>query len=462
MPGIIGPGPGGVDRAADAGRVIAGDDGTRWAGVSHDEIWAMVQQGDPVAASEAASFAWMKTQLLIQSIEERLSAVVSGTAADWEGAAANAARGAVSALGQWAIDGAAGARSIGQTLLDQSHEALHVRQQMPEPRTQALSAERDKFWTDPGYVFGNVLDGFSDLRALEEQAENDAQRARELMAQYEARSRGENIPRLQEMTPPPQITVDIGPAAPLADLASRRPCPALPCRWGRPEPRRRASRGSRAPHLPRPARCRSHPPRYHRAHPPQCRRADPTRLPAQYRPAQRPPPYPRCHPRRRRRPERTAPAPRPQRPPRREPRPFPRPAPPAPASLPRRHSRPSRERACRRRRCRDFLRRPARQPHPWRHDPAGLHPVSTRSPGRRPAGGMSSRATRPGPVPGRFRKHRSDRPRSGNGPRRASPNRPLARALHAPVPPRDPACTRRSQPGWARAARTGSTAGRRS
>ena len=233
MPGIIGPGPGGVDRAADAGRVIAGDDGTRWAGVSHDEIWAMVQQGDPVAASEAASFAWMKTQLLIQSIEERLSAVVSGTAADWEGAAANAARGAVSALGQWAIDGAAGARSIGQTLLDQSHEALHVRQQMPEPRTQALTAERDKFWTDPGYVFGNVLDGFSDLRALEEQAENDAQRARELMAQYEARSRGENIPRLQEMTPPPQITVDIGPAAtPPSGAGLTTPLPGAPVSVG--------------------------------------------------------------------------------------------------------------------------------------------------------------------------------------------------------------------------------------
>jgi hypothetical protein len=117
MPGIIPPGPDGVGGAADAGRVIAGDGDTRWAGLTHDEIWAMVQQGDP-AASEAASFAWMKTQLLIQSIEERLAAVVSGTVADWEGAAATASRGAVSTLGQWAIEGAAGARNIGQTLLD--------------------------------------------------------------------------------------------------------------------------------------------------------------------------------------------------------------------------------------------------------------------------------------------------------------------------------------------------------
>ncbi|QYN34360.1 hypothetical protein K1T35_39110 [Pseudonocardia sp. DSM 110487] len=212
MPGIIPPGPGGVDKAANSGQVIAEGDGNRWEGATHDEIWAMVQQGDPVAASEAASFAWMKTQLLIQSIEERLTAVVSGTAADWEGAAANAARGAVSTLGQWAIDGAAGARGIGQTLLDQSHEALHVRQHMPEPRTQALSAEWDKFWMDPGYVVENVFDGFADLRALEEQADNDARRARDLMTQYETRSRGDNIPRLQEMTPPPQVTVEIGPA----------------------------------------------------------------------------------------------------------------------------------------------------------------------------------------------------------------------------------------------------------
>ena len=112
MPGIIGPGPDGVGGAADAGRVIAGAGDTRWAGMSHDEIWAMVKQGDPVAASEDASFAWMKTQVLIQSIEERLSAVVSGTAADWEGAAATASRGAVSTLGQWAIEGAAGAQNI--------------------------------------------------------------------------------------------------------------------------------------------------------------------------------------------------------------------------------------------------------------------------------------------------------------------------------------------------------------
>jgi len=214
MPGIIGPGPGGVDKAAEAGRVIAEGGDTRWEGATHEQIWAMVQQGDPVAASEAASFAWMKTQLLIQSIEERLSAVVSGTAADWEGAAADAARGAVSTLGQWAIEGAAGARGIGQTLLDQSHEALHVRQHMPEPRTQALSAEWDRFWMDPGYVVENVFDGFSDLRTLEEQVDNDARRARDLMTQYETRSRGDNIPRLQEMTPPPQVTVEIGPAAP--------------------------------------------------------------------------------------------------------------------------------------------------------------------------------------------------------------------------------------------------------
>jgi hypothetical protein len=213
MPGIIPPGPDGVGRAADAGRVIAGGGDTRWAGISHEEIWSKVQQGDPVAASENASLAWMKTQVLIQSIEERLSAVVSGTAADWEGAAATAARGAVSTLGQWAIDGAAGAQNIGRTLLDQSHEALYVRQQMPEPRTQALSAEWDKFWNDPGYVVENALDGFSDLRSLEEQADNDAQRARELMAQYEARSLGEHIPRMQDMTPPPQVTVGIGPAA---------------------------------------------------------------------------------------------------------------------------------------------------------------------------------------------------------------------------------------------------------
>ena len=80
MPGIIGPGPGGVDRAADAGKVIAGGGDARWTGVSHEEIWAMVQQGDQVAASETASFSWMKTQVLIQSVEERLSAVVSGMA----------------------------------------------------------------------------------------------------------------------------------------------------------------------------------------------------------------------------------------------------------------------------------------------------------------------------------------------------------------------------------------------
>jgi hypothetical protein len=213
MPGIIPPGPDGVGGAADAGRVIAGEGDTRWAGLTHEELWAMVQQGDPVAASEAASFAWMKTQLLIQSIEERLAAVVSGTVADWEGAAATASLGAVSTLGQWAIEGAAGARNIGQTLLDQSHEALHVRQQMPPPRTEALSAEWDKFWKDPGYVVEHAFDGFADLRALEEQAANDAQRARELMAQYEARSRGEHIPRMQDMTPPPQVTAGIGPAA---------------------------------------------------------------------------------------------------------------------------------------------------------------------------------------------------------------------------------------------------------
>ncbi|MGH8967615.1 MAG: hypothetical protein ACRDXB_20130, partial [Actinomycetes bacterium] len=204
MPGIFAPGPEGV------GSLIQEGGDARWAGLTHEEIWALVQQGDPVAASEGASLAWMKTQVLIQDIEQRLGAVVAGTAADWDGSAAVAARGSMTRLGQWAVEGVAGAQNIGRALQEQSHEATYVRTHMPAPRTQELDAGWDRFWNGPVDVT-QVLDRLGDLHALEAQIDNDAQRARELMTQYEARSH-ELLPRMQDMTPPPEVTVGIGPA----------------------------------------------------------------------------------------------------------------------------------------------------------------------------------------------------------------------------------------------------------
>ncbi len=78
----------------------------RWDGITHQESYNAVQQGPGAAASAAAETRWSSTKDLILGVNDRITRAVSQSTSGYGGTAADAARGVISRLGQWAVDAA--------------------------------------------------------------------------------------------------------------------------------------------------------------------------------------------------------------------------------------------------------------------------------------------------------------------------------------------------------------------
>ena len=107
----------------------------RWEGFSHQEISDAVHRGPGRAVSAPAEQAWAETEALILRIDQRIAAAVAGSAAGWEGAAADATRTAVTPLGRWALDAANDAKITAGAVTAQGEQATQLRTTMPEPLT---------------------------------------------------------------------------------------------------------------------------------------------------------------------------------------------------------------------------------------------------------------------------------------------------------------------------------------
>jgi hypothetical protein len=186
----------------------------RWEGRSHQEIYDAVQQGPGAAISAAAADAWTGTAALIERIDQRITAAITGSQAGWEGSAADATRSAMTPLGQWALDAANDAKITASAVQTQAEQAQKLRADMPPPLTEQRDAEVTNALTDPTYIFH----GLDDLQAIEQQSANEAARAVDLMNQYTNNSY-ENRRNMDFWTLPPQVTVvtepaGVGPAGP--------------------------------------------------------------------------------------------------------------------------------------------------------------------------------------------------------------------------------------------------------
>ncbi len=214
----------------------------RWEGHTHQEIYDLVKPGPGAAVSKPAEDAWKAAEALILRIDERIASAMAGSAAGWQGSAADATRNAMAPLNQWALDAARNAKLTAGAVTGQGLFANYTRENMPEPQTAALEAERAKALTDPTFIFH----GLDDLQRLEEQAANDAARAVQLMNSYTDNSEG-NRQFWVPAPAPPQVTVVTDPVGPgpggpgaLGVPGPGVPAPALGTGYPRP-------RGGRCP-----------------------------------------------------------------------------------------------------------------------------------------------------------------------------------------------------------------------
>jgi hypothetical protein len=195
----------------------------RWEGLTHDEIYARVQQGPGRAASADAEAAWSTVEGTIRAIDERLTRAVKQIGAGWEGAAAARVEGGVAGLSTWALD-AAGDASLTKTgITQQAEQAGYVRTSMPPPRTAEWNETIGQVLAGEGHV-----PAVNDLGALEDRMADDRARAVELMAGY-TRSSGDNRRMMDYWTPPPQVVVDAASAGP-PTAAAAGPAPGRT--WG--------------------------------------------------------------------------------------------------------------------------------------------------------------------------------------------------------------------------------------
>ena len=82
----------------------------RWEGHTHQEIYDLVKPGPGAAVSKPAEDAWKAAEALILRIDERIASAMAGSAAGWQGSAADATRNAMAPLNQWALDAARNAK----------------------------------------------------------------------------------------------------------------------------------------------------------------------------------------------------------------------------------------------------------------------------------------------------------------------------------------------------------------
>ena len=174
----------------------------RWEGLTHEEIYARVQQGPGRVASADAEAAWGTVESTIRAVDDQLSHAVKQIGIDWQGAAADTVRGGMTVMSNWALDAAGDALLTRDGITGQADAAGHVRTAMPPPRSAALDAAVQQGLNGAGYVPRS-----DDVGALEDQIAADRARAVDLMNRYTSDS-SSNQRLMNYWTPPPSVVVE--------------------------------------------------------------------------------------------------------------------------------------------------------------------------------------------------------------------------------------------------------------
>lgn len=180
-----------------------------YSAVAHRTIYDNITRGPGAAALIEASQAWRVVAAKLRRVQEYVDQAVRGLAAAQQGAAADAATHAAMPLVPWVSEAAVVAQSLAARISDQADLFAHTRDSMPEPRVVP-----DPAWNqDPmEWAADGCIDWLPGAQTDEErarvQAQQDEQRARDLMVGYQANT-NDNLAARPHFTPAPQVVADL-------------------------------------------------------------------------------------------------------------------------------------------------------------------------------------------------------------------------------------------------------------
>lgn len=177
--------------------------------VAHETIYKHITGGPGSAEMMDRSRDWQSVAATLQEIHSVVEQAVRGIGAAQQGAAAEAATHATMALMPWLGDGVTAANGMAARVSEQAAVFAHTRDNMPPPRV----VPEVSFSQDPGtWIADHAVEWLPGIQTEHERAQvaaqQDEQRARELMSGYQGIS-NENLVVRQHFTAAPTVVADV-------------------------------------------------------------------------------------------------------------------------------------------------------------------------------------------------------------------------------------------------------------
>jgi hypothetical protein len=185
-----------------------------YSAVSHETIYHHITGGPGSAALMDASRGWQSVATKLQELQGLVDQTVRKIGAAQQGAAADAATHATMVLMPWIGDGVTAANGMAARVSEQAAFFAHTRDSMPAPR----AIPEVSFSQDPGtWMADHAVEWLPGIQTEHERAQvaaqQDEQRARELMSGYQSTS-NENLVVRQHFAAAPTVVAELADPAP--------------------------------------------------------------------------------------------------------------------------------------------------------------------------------------------------------------------------------------------------------
>lgn len=161
------------------------DEGTRWRGFSHRDLYLMLHDGPGAAASAEPSRRWAEIASTLTEIGQDLQKALDLTGSGWTGRAAGAAYSRLSPTVAWASATGTSAASMRTAVEDQANHIAKARAEMPKP--EDVPATQPDPTVAPAV---QVVQAQTDAEPAEAAASSAEERAFEVMTAYETSTSG--------------------------------------------------------------------------------------------------------------------------------------------------------------------------------------------------------------------------------------------------------------------------------
>lgn len=161
------------------------DEGTRWRGFTHRDLYLMLHDGPGAAASAEPSRRWGEIASTLTEIGQDLQKALDLTGSGWTGRAAGAAYSRLSTTVAWANVTGASAGAMRTAVEDQANHIAKARAEMPKP--EDVPATQPDPTVAPAI---QVVGAQTDAEPAEAAASSAEERAVEVMTAYETSTSG--------------------------------------------------------------------------------------------------------------------------------------------------------------------------------------------------------------------------------------------------------------------------------